>query len=87
MAILLRLGQPAGGSSRSPRHFVCIDEFGKGTEDHQATALCAAILRHLDQVLCCDAFMTPSSAVPQAKTVQASKLAFEPGSRWSCNPN
>jgi hypothetical protein len=32
------------------RAFVCIDEFGKGTEDAHATALCAAVLRLLDQV-------------------------------------
>lgn len=34
-----------------PRSFVCIDEFGKGTEDKHATALCAASLKHFDQVL------------------------------------
>ena len=34
-----------------PRDFICIDEFGKGTEDAHATALCAAVMRRLDQVL------------------------------------
>jgi hypothetical protein len=34
------------------RSFVCIDEFGKGTEDAHATALCAALLHRMDQVRC-----------------------------------
>ena len=32
------------------RHWVCIDEYGKGTEDAHATALCCAALERLDQV-------------------------------------
>lgn len=50
MAIVLCRGRSAGDSALLPRHFVCIDEFGKGTEDRHATALCAAILQQLDQV-------------------------------------
>ena len=51
MAVVLGLGAPREGAEGKPRTFVCIDEFGKGTEDKQATALCAASLKHLDQVL------------------------------------
>jgi hypothetical protein len=38
------------GHSSGPCSFVCIDEFGKGTEDAHATALCAALLHRMDQV-------------------------------------
>jgi len=51
MAIVLRRGQSTSSTPELPRHFVCNDEFGKGTEDRHATALCAAILQQLDQVL------------------------------------
>jgi hypothetical protein len=32
-------------------HFICIDEYGKGTEDLHASALCCAALELFDQVL------------------------------------
>lgn len=50
MAIVLRHGQSFPGEYERPRHFVSIDEFGKGTEDQHATALSVAILQQLDQV-------------------------------------
>lgn len=50
MAIVLRQGRVLEECGSNPRNFVCIDEFGKGTEDRHATALCAATLRQLDQV-------------------------------------
>jgi DNA mismatch repair ATPase MutS len=51
MGVVLGLGELRENSEGQPRTFVCIDEFGKGTEDKHATALCAASLKHLDQVL------------------------------------
>ena len=60
MQIVLSHGQalPAQGLSREvatqrPREFVCIDEFGKGTEDAHATALCAAVMCQMDKVRAC----------------------------------
>lgn len=47
-AKLADFGGPADG--HTPRSFICIDEFGKGTEDAHATALCAALLRRMDKV-------------------------------------
>ena len=49
-AILADSGTSAPSAGTTPRSFVCIDEFGKGTEDAHATALCAALLHRLDQV-------------------------------------
>lgn len=51
MGVVLGLGELRENSEGKPRNFVCIDEFGKGTEDKQATAVCAASLKYLDEVL------------------------------------
>ena len=51
MAVVLGLGTPREQAGGKPRTFVCIDEFGKGTEDKHATSMCAASLKHLDEVL------------------------------------
>eukprot|EP00892_Ulva_mutabilis_P006486 jgi/Ulvmu1/4209/UM019_0188.1 len=48
MSVVLRRGS-AALDMPLPCHFVCIDEFGKGTEDRHATALCASILQLLDK--------------------------------------
>lgn len=69
MAIVLRRGRAAG--SPLPRHFVCIDEFGKGTEDRHATALCAAILQHLDQVIYCYCCTLDVSAMETHRDVKS----------------
>jgi len=61
MGMVLRLangtttsaGEAGNGASIEPRHFVCVDEFGKGTEDDCASAICAAALLQLDQVRAC----------------------------------
>lgn len=39
-----------GRASCTPKHLICIDEFGKGTEDDCASAICAASLLHFDKV-------------------------------------
>lgn len=51
LAVVLELGTPREQAGSKPRTFVCIDEFGKGTEDKHATSMCAASLKHLDEVL------------------------------------
>jgi MutS domain V len=53
MQIVLSRGRALPAPPTQPREFVCIDEFGKGTEDEHATALCAAVIRQLDQVCTC----------------------------------
>jgi DNA mismatch repair ATPase MutS len=51
MAIVLGQGRLLQEAGKSARNFVCIDEFGKGTEDRHAVALCAAALLYMDKVL------------------------------------
>ena len=48
MQTLFRLAQPR--DDESAMHFICIDEYGKGTEDTHASALCCAALELFDQV-------------------------------------
>ena len=78
MAALFQLGQLRSGAPAAAwRHFVCIDEYGKGTEDTHATALCCAALQRLDQVrpsLC------PFIAAVQQLLARRS-LPFQPDSR------
>lgn len=51
MALVLQLGRPlAELPPGTPRHFVCVDEFGKGTEDRHATSMAAACIKRFDQV-------------------------------------
>ena len=53
MAALFNLGSARGSAHQGqqlPRHFICVDEYGKGTEDTHATALCCAALERLDRV-------------------------------------
>jgi hypothetical protein len=48
MQHLFRLALPR--KIGTPHHFICIDEYGKGTEDLHASALCCAALELFDQV-------------------------------------
>jgi DNA mismatch repair ATPase MutS len=50
MAIVLDQALCSAAESRAPRNFVCVDEFGKGTEDRAASALAAGIILYLDRV-------------------------------------
>ena len=50
------------------RQFVCIDEYGKGTEDMHASALCCAALLALDAVSPCVPTLPPLTGVPTLLT-------------------
>lgn len=51
MQQLYSLAQPF--AANGPKHFICVDELGKGTEDLSATALCCSALQLFDAVPPC----------------------------------
>ena len=63
MAQVYRYAQSRGGPG--PRHLVCVDKYGKGTEDFSATALCCATIELFDQVSSSDSFKAAVSVTDQ----------------------